>query len=188
MLLFTKMILSRHNDLPKGTLLHYLNVKPKCLCSRLCPPVDCSRKKKLTQPFLRLVIPGGSCNINGFSLLLTSPPLCSIKEPGSQTPTRWSFWDISLLSSLYSGFLNKLLFLDSIPHLWFIGLASGEERHLGLDNNITWSKAGWHKQHYVLEIINTSLSLKFRALEGSSDRRWLKNKAGSDPKRSYVSC
>ena len=187
MLLFTKRMRSRHNVLPQGPLLHCLNVKPKCLCSSLCLPVDCSRKKKLTHPFPRLVIPGDIDKINGFLLhLRTSPPLCSIKEPGIQTPTRWSFWNISLPSSPSAGFLNKLLFFDSTPHLWFIGLTCGEERHLGLDNNITWSKAVWHKQHYVLKIINTSLSLKFRAVEGS-DRRWLKNKAGSDPKRSYVS-
>ena len=180
----TKRILSIHNGLPQGSL-------PLCWILNHPDPVHlwmAIGRKKLTHPlpeaghsrrYLQNLWPF-------FFASFPPPPPCSIKEPGIQTPTRWSFWNISLPSSPSAGFLNKLLFFDSTPHLWFIGLTCGEERHLGLDNNITWSKAVWHKQHYVLKIINTSLSLKFRAVEGS-DRRWLKNKAGSDPKRSYVS-
>ena len=46
LLLFIKRILSTHNGLPQRTLPLCLNVKPKCLCSGPCPPVD-GRKKEI---------------------------------------------------------------------------------------------------------------------------------------------
>ena len=46
LLLFMKRILSTHNGLPQGTLPLCLNIKPKCLCSGPCLPVD-GRKKEV---------------------------------------------------------------------------------------------------------------------------------------------
>ena len=47
LLLFTKRILSIQNDLSQRNLLLCLNVKPKCLCSGPCPPVDGYRKEEI---------------------------------------------------------------------------------------------------------------------------------------------
>ena len=48
---------------------------------------------------------------------LTFPHLCSIKEPGIQTPIRWLFWGISLPPSQSADFLNKVVFLASISYV-----------------------------------------------------------------------
>ena len=56
LLLFMKRILSTHNGLPQGTLPLCLNIKPKCLCSGPCPPVDAGRKK-LTQHLPKAGLP-----------------------------------------------------------------------------------------------------------------------------------
>ena len=70
-----------------------------------------------------------------FSLcLLTCPHLWSIKEPDIQTFIRWLFWGISLPPFQPVGSLNKVIFLASTPHLWFIDLLCGEQSELGLCN------------------------------------------------------
>ena len=110
LILFTKRILSIHNGLPQGTLPLGLNVKPKCFYSGSCPPVDYYRKQEIniSPPqdwpfqvmFARLMV---------FSLyFLTSPHLCSIKEPGIQILIRWLFWDVSLPSSQSARFPSKV--------------------------------------------------------------------------------
>ena len=66
------------------------------------------------------------------SFLSSHPPhLCSIKEPGIQSTIRWLFWDISLPSSWSDGFLITVIFLASIPRLWYIGLLCGKKSELG---------------------------------------------------------
>ena len=43
---------------------------------------------------MKLIIPGDICKI--MVIISSAPqPLCSLKEPGIQTPTRWLFWDIN---------------------------------------------------------------------------------------------
>ena len=65
-----------------------------------------------------LAISGDICKINGlFTLLPHLSPLCSIKEPGIQTPIRWLFWGISLPPSQSADFLNKVVFLASISYV-----------------------------------------------------------------------
>ena len=95
LLLFTKRILSIHNDLPRGTLLLCLNVKPKCLCSGKHPdPVHlgmAARKKKGTRPLPEAGHSRGySQNLWPFYFTSSSPPpLCAIKETSIQTLIRW---------------------------------------------------------------------------------------------------
>ena len=50
LLLFTERILSIQNDLSQRTLPLCLNVKPKCLCSGPCPPMDGYRKEEINTP------------------------------------------------------------------------------------------------------------------------------------------
>ena len=84
-----------------------------------CPPVDGYRKEKINTflpggwPFQEIVVR----LMVFFTLHPHFPHRCSIKEPGIQTLIRWLFWDISLPSSGSAGFLNKVIFLASTPHL-----------------------------------------------------------------------
>ena len=56
-------------------------------------------RKKLTHPSPRLPIWRDISKINSFFTLFSHLPyLCSIKEPGIQTPIGWLFWAISLPS------------------------------------------------------------------------------------------
>ena len=116
LLLFTKKILFTHTGLPQGTLGLYLNIKPKCLCSGPYLPLFGYRKKKLTYCFPEAGHSRGSARLMAF-LLPHLPYLCSIKETGTQTLIGWLFWDTSLPSSQSAGFLNKIVFLASKPHL-----------------------------------------------------------------------
>ena len=71
LLLFMKRILSTHNGLPQGTLPHCLNIKPKCLCSGPCLPVD-GRKKEVNSLSQRLGFPGGASG---------KEPACQCRKP-----------------------------------------------------------------------------------------------------------
>ena len=142
LLLFTKRILSIRNGLPRGTLPLFLNVKPKCLCSRKHPDPGhlwmAARKKKFTHPLPEAGHSRGYLQ-NLWPFYFTSsppPPLCSIKETDIQTRIRWFFGDTSLPSSWSAGFPNKVIFLASAPHLRFIGLPWGEQGEVGLSNII----------------------------------------------------
>ena len=56
--------------------------------------------------------------LSAFYISSSSPlSLCSIKEPGIQTPTRQLFWEVSLPSSWSVDFWNKAISLASTPHL-----------------------------------------------------------------------
>ena len=71
----------------------------------------------------RLAIQGDICKINGLFYFTSSPlPSLFYKRPGTQTPIRWLFWDISLLSSQTADFLNKVIFLALAPCLRLTGL------------------------------------------------------------------
>lgn len=104
LLLFTERILFIYNGLAWGTLALCQNVKPKCLCSGSCPPVNDYRKEEInTAPpwgwpfqdiFARLVT---------FSLyFFTSPISVLLKKTWHPDPDKWLFLDISLPSSLFS--------------------------------------------------------------------------------------
>ena len=62
LLLFTKRTSSIHEGLLQGTLLLYLSVKPKCLCSGPCPLLGGYRKDKINtsppqdQPFQEIFV------------------------------------------------------------------------------------------------------------------------------------
>ena len=76
--------------------------------------------------------------LNGILLcFLTASYLWFTKQPGIQTQVRWLFWDASLPSSPSASSPNKVIFLASAPHLWFIGfisLSCSEQSVLGLSN------------------------------------------------------
>ena len=93
--------------LPQKTLSVCLTIKPKCLCLGPYPTVDGYTKEKInTSPPQGLLFQEIFVRLMAFCIyLLTALPLCSMKEPGIQTPVRWLFWDISLPSSLSVGFL-----------------------------------------------------------------------------------
>ena len=128
--------------LKQATLPFCLNVKPKCLCSGKHPdPVHlwmAARKKKSTHP---LPEAGYSRRYlqNLWPFYSTSPPLpplCSIKETGTQTLIRWVFGDISPPSSRSAGFPNSKS--ESLPQRLvsgFIGLSCGKQRELGLGSS-----------------------------------------------------
>ena len=129
LLLFTERLLSIYNGLPRGTLPLCLNGKLKCLCSGKHPdPVHlwmAARKKTLTHPLPEAGHSWGHLqNLWPFHFTSSSPPpLCAIKETGTQTTIRWFSGDISLPSSWSAGFPNKVVFLASTPFLQFIGLS-----------------------------------------------------------------
>ena len=95
-LTLTFVFIITHNDLPQRTLPLYLK----------------RFSHTHTHTHTWLAIPGDMCKIIVFTSS-TPFPLCPIKEPGTQTLTRWLFWDISLPSSSSAGFLNKVVFLAS---------------------------------------------------------------------------
>ena len=97
-----------------------------------------TKKKKLTHPLPEAGHSRGHLqNLWPFYFTSSSPPPpCAIKETGIQTLIRWLFWDFSLLSSWSASFPNKVVFLASTPHLWFIGLSCGEQSELGLSNRL----------------------------------------------------
>ena len=155
LLLFTKRILSAHNDLPQGTLPLCLNVKPKCLCSGpypTCRWLQEGRNKHTPSPgwpFQETL-----ARVMGFLLYsITSPALCSMKEPGTETPIRWLFWDISLPSFHSASFLIEVIFLASTPRLQFIGLQRSQQSKHGLSTKLAdglkshhWFKLLWLSQ------------------------------------------
>ena len=125
-----------YNSLPQRTLPLCLAVKLKCFCLAHreiiwpCPPV---KKKRLTHPFQRLVLPrdvpqdwtplftllphclSSILPSDFISLLLFSLGLC--EKTWHPEPTRWLIWDISLPSSPSAGFPNKVVFLASTLHI-----------------------------------------------------------------------
>ena len=113
-----------------------LNVKLKCFClfffsahRRQSDPDHlwmAAERKKLTYPLLVKQIT--------FDFISSSPsPLCSIEEPGIQTPKRWLFWDISLPSSQSANFPNKVIIpCLSILSVDFLGCHEVNRRNLDL--------------------------------------------------------
>ena len=83
---------------------------------------------------------------------LTSSPSLFYKRANIQTLTRWLFWDISLPSSQTAGFLNKVVFLVSPPHLQFIGLSCGEQSEFGLSKKFG-EPARSHAAHGYLALV-----------------------------------
>ena len=101
-----------------------------------CPPVT-DRKEINTYPTLKLAIPGNICET--YDLFTLLPHLLHTSLFYKKTrypPTRWLFWDISWPSSPPVCFLNKVVFLASTPHLWFIGLLCSKQIDLGLGNMV----------------------------------------------------
>lgn len=107
-----------HHSLPWGTLLLFLTIRLKCLCSahrkiiwHNSPMNYCRKEKMNTSPSILQ----DKCLFNFISSL--SLPLCSIKESGIQTLIRWlrhirhlSFWmkSYSLPQQLISHFSVNL--------------------------------------------------------------------------------
>ena len=114
----------------------------KCLCSAPRetiwprPPVDGCKKEGInTSPHLAGHSRGYLQSLWPFYFTSSSPPpLCAIKETDIQTLIRWFIRGSSLPSSRPAGFLNKVVFLASIPCLRFIGLLCDEQSKLGLGN------------------------------------------------------
>ena len=123
MLFAAFVIIIIHNVLPQGTLPLCQDVKLKRLCSTHretmwpCPPVNDCRKEEINTcpPILPDKWP---------FYFTSSPPLllCSRKENGIKIQVRWLltfffFLDTILPTSQSASFLNKVVFLASIPHL-----------------------------------------------------------------------
>ena len=138
LLLVTKRMLFIHN-VHWETLPLCLNIKPKCLFIRPCPPVDDHRKEEINTFLLQgLPFPEIFARLMDFLLwFFISSTTLFYKKPGIQTQIRRLFWGVSLPSSPSADFLNKVFFLASTLHLQFIGLSCSEQCKLGLGNKFT---------------------------------------------------
>ena len=101
---------------------------------------------------------------------LASSPLCSIKEPGIQTPVKWLFWDISLPPSQSTRFPNKVaISCFNTTSVRLIGIVKASSMSLNsVRSNTTicgflfmWSHTK-NKFHHKLSITNSTFENKHR--------------------------
>ena len=129
LLLFTKRALFIQSGCLRESFSLCLNIKLKCLCSGPCPDVD---GRKATSPPQDLPFEEIVARSIGFLLcFLTSPHLCSITEPGIQTPGRWHEFAIFLVSQFSEWSHIPCLNTSSLR---FTRLLWGEQSKLGLSN------------------------------------------------------
>ena len=138
------LIIIMHSGLPQGTLLLSLNVKPKYLCSRPCPPVDSYRKEEInTSP----PETGHSRRYWQAFLLyfLTSFPSLLCKgtwHPGPDNKINLETSVCHLLSHPACGIKSYSLPQTKPTSLGFIDLLCIEQRELGLSNSLRHMSGG----------------------------------------------